>query len=787
MRTSFGQFTDAGMNLFPSGPNQSPSDFLDLTNVLPSTSGGFRRRWGLSQMFEDTTGAFSAVRTFFYNVPLNTGNTPPTTQRDLIITTDNQNFRVVSVTNTAAPSPLTNTLTFNTYSGHGPSNFSHVGNVGAVTSRNWFYYLNGIDQPRKVCPGDVSVNTDTNWGIQAPFLQNSGTPTMTGFGGTGTGYTGTPTVTISGGGGTGATATAVVNANGSITGFTMTNVGSGYTSTPTVSISGTGTGAQAVAVYNNFGAISAVLPAGPIQLNSGRTYTYAWQSSVSGHTSDIANGISSGSRIPSFGGVVTVQGPGVGVIGNVPPGPGFTAIYLTITPVGGVDTQVDTLILLATADGGTLQQLYEVTNMSVTAPNPTTINYTDVLPDSYSDTYITGLTLLNSNLYVDTDGAGNTFGIANNTPPPVTMLYPTVHQGRMFGTDGLNLYFSKSLTEVTTSTGLISSKWEEAWPGTNIIPIGLDNEFIVGLRSSGQTLHIATSKAIYELQGSDPTTFSIPSSLFQETGILTQDLWTVVYSQGQPTGAAFITPDLKMVYSDYNTFQDVSVPVYPLLSQWASAYTTHAKLNSFSWGPYNFVVLTFAATSGQVMFMLFETTLQKWFRWETDNNTSGPLDTFVYEHPETGYRGLYYIEASGANTFYRLFDPTLSTDNGGTFINWSIKTAWTSLSDPLAFKSINEIELISDETHALTVDLWGANSQADFDAGANNSGSSAFLGFKLATTSPLGTVKTYWAGVPTASRYFVLGIFSNFVGTVASSPIEVLTHFIVEHFPMVRF
>lgn len=791
-RTTFGKFTDAGMNLFPSAVNQSANDFLDLTNVMPSTSGGFRRRWGLHTMFTDTTGTFSPIRTFFYNVPDNPGMT---VQSDLIITTDNQGFRVVSVTSTAAPTPLSNTLTFNTFANHGPSAFANPGNVGAVTSRSWFYYANGTDQPKKVDPGFLSANTDSNWGIEAPFaLDGSGNPTITAFGGTGTGYSPTPTVTISslGGIGTGAAVSAIVQ-GGIITGFTVTNPGSSYTYNPNVVITdGTGTGAQAVAVSNDQGAIVAVLPAGPIQLKSGRIYTYAWQRQLTGHTSDIANGIVAGSaRVPFISTTATVVGPAVGVIGNVPANAGFGAIYVTITPVGGVDTQVDKLILMATSDGGTLQQLYEVGpsgGFTVTPPNPTTLNYVDTVPDSYSDNYTTGLTLLNQNLWVSTDGSGNTFGITNNTPPPDTLLYPTLHLGRMFATDGVNLFFSKSLNEVTTATGLITSKWEEAWPATNAIPIGLNNEIIVGLKSNGQTLHIATAKSIYELQGNDPSTFSIPNALFQQTGLLTNDLWTVVYAQGQPAGYAWITPDLKMIYSDFNTYTDVGVPVYPLLSEWTNSFTQHAKLTSFSWGPYNFVAVCFSITAGigsGSFFLLYETVLQKWFRWNVTPASSGPLNSFVYQHPETGYRGLFMQETSGTNLFYRLFDPAFSTD-GGNVINWSVMTSYDGLSDPLAFKTVNEIELISDET-ALEVNLFGGSTQAVLDTIPPNPLSQSFLGLRTATTSPLGPRKTYWAGIPTNARYYAFSIFSSLSGTASSSPTEVLSHFIVEHFPMVRF
>src|ERR1700761_3688070 len=84
MRSTFGMFTDAGLNLFNSGPNQSPSDWLDLTNLLPATSGGLRRRWGVQTQYTDSTAAFNAVRMFSYNVAPNA--VLGIDQEDLIIT-----------------------------------------------------------------------------------------------------------------------------------------------------------------------------------------------------------------------------------------------------------------------------------------------------------------------------------------------------------------------------------------------------------------------------------------------------------------------------------------------------------------------------------------------------------------------------------------------------------------------------------------------------------------------------------------------------------------------------
>ena len=108
------------------------------------------------------------------------------------------------------------------------------------------------------------------------------------------------TVTITGNG-TGATATATVGANGTVTGFTITDPGFGYTSA-TVSITGAGTGARANAVITSTGVVTGVTVNTP----------------GSGYTSPVVTitggGATTGATATAFGGVdaVTVSNGGSG-------------------------------------------------------------------------------------------------------------------------------------------------------------------------------------------------------------------------------------------------------------------------------------------------------------------------------------------------------------------------------------------------------------------------------------------------------------------------------------------
>lgn len=1041
----YSHFQDAGLDLFCSGPNQNPQAFLQLTNILPSMTGGFRRRWGVSTLCTLADGSFVPVRAFSYNAAQDASDSTDTTATNLILTTDNTGFQVVDIATNGSG------ITGTAYSGFKPSNFTSAGSVYGIESRQWFYYCNGNQLPRKLRLNYTTKNTECNWGFNppsaffAPSTNNSGTSstttstglttqqtldgatlvsgstavqaatsTISALGGTGSGYT-HATVTISGGGGTGAAATAVIK-DGMITGFEMTNIGAavtstapGYTTTPSVEISGDGTGALGYAVIQN-GYVVDVLPGGPMQFNQGRTYTYAWQNSFTGHTSDIAQGITVGSVLETYAGnAVTVLAPNLGVSGLVPYGVGFTQIQITIKPVKPIDPQVDTCLILATSDGGDLENLYQVAQLAIDPNNILTITFIDKMPDtvtesgsqasvsSYtigllngtvnasiytnvgdkftqtssstpvftqtfnslmfnthpesllpnftSDTgidagsanqtrpftnqvinsygqwssdmpvesgsnqagngslgvfdmilqgtfvvtaattisfesycnalfmlaigggvslvsgpayfgtspayttsplsglpMITGINdagyptqgsnvqtntsvisfpsagnypfeicftggffseksfnlmannqvlvaangvaalnnltsilyLLNQNKWVDSDSYGNITGIIGNTPPPSTLLYPTPHQGRLFATDGKTIFFSKSIDEVTTSTSLITSKWEECWPAENQLPIALDNEEITGLVSDGQTLHIGTTKSIYAMYGDSPGNFSIPSYLFQETGVLSMDTWTVVYSQGQPAGYMWITPDYKVMFSNFTTYNQVGDQIYPLLLKWDSSYTTQAKLNSFSYGPYNFCVLSFRQLGNPVaQFLVYETSLHVWYNWIPALSSVSALSAFVYQHPPNGYRGLFYCDQASASSNYRFFDPSQTTNDLGTPFNWAIQTSWQDLGDPHSIKWLNEMTLWTDEP-TQTITLWGANSQQEIDSPVQLKTGTPVLG-------PLGAYKFYCAGAPTKARLYSFEFNS---GTIAGP--EVLSAFDVQYYPVAR-
>jgi hypothetical protein len=1021
-RVVWKHLSDAGIDVFASGPNNNTQAFLDLTNILPSVNEGFSRRWGIQSVNASTPGIASSgsniMRTFLYNVPQDQASPSTTANQNLIIGTDGYSF-------------YTYNDSFTTYTGYGPSNFTrsysvvtaglttagtgypvsltnvnvatttsggglgavlsistngsgHVtagtlisgglgyfigdflypvsgfgtgasftvsavtnplGNVGAVTSREFFYYGNGIEAPRKVQPINTATNTDSLNGIAIPCSAPGSTtissypnvviPASTSTGGAhsgvvgmlsaGSGYLPGNAYATTGGSGTGMVITVdsvytnpSIPASGIIGSFHVAVWGSSYVFGDIVSLStggppgigatfkvvqlpagvagsaagGTGLGYAASTSFNvncldalgsgsggviacftdangaivfasvvtggtNYQQAYAVIPtpssggvqgyvvvytqtnasagssgevvgvdlAGPMSFVQGRQYAVALQNSKTGHTSDVPTSITTQIPYgPTSGGVFNtissvydkLINPTLATlptyVASQNQTAGFTQINTTITiPSLGLDPQVDTVLLLATSDGGSLGTLYQVNTFPLSTFTLSggfyTLQYYDNLPDSYNtanNTYAVVNTLLASDLWAYTDPLGDTFGILLNTPPTSQgFKYPVLHQGRMFSTDGRTVFFSKSLDEVTTNTGLITSKWEECWPGDYQLPIALNNETILGLISDGTNLHVGTDKSIFTIYGSDPSNFSVPSTAFAQTGILSNDCWSVIYAEGIPSGFVWITQDYKIIHSDFTTYREIGTAIYPILAAFNTAKLANAKVSSLTQGPYNFVVLSFwrfFSSNPQPELWIWETRLQKWYHWVLPSletipatGSAGIGSFFVYQYPSftgssfiPGSKYLMYwrwINTGTNELILRYFNPaqTALEDivDSTVPIPWSVQTSWQDCGDSTAIKVVNEVEFTSDEALPLTVTLLGATSQAQFDSGGVTlkTGSSS-----TAPLSALAVNKFYCAGAPTAAKYYSL----KFAPITASTAPSVLTSFSLEYYPMSR-
>jgi hypothetical protein len=468
---------------------------------------------------------------------------------------------------------------------------------------------------------------------------------------------------------------------------------------------------EGVTPWGVFGPVAAPLlgtpAAGLITLITGRSYYVVFYDPVTQNYSDL-------SPVSSSTGALTNQ--------EQP---------LTSIPVS-TNANYTRKKILATADGNDPTVLYEDGDIA----NATT-TFTDNVPE---------LTLLNENVWQYTDQYGIDHGVADNTPPP-NGSFPIKHQGRLFMAAGNVLQFSKSLDELVTSTGNIAGRYEECWPLFNAIDISEDSERISGLLSDGTTLYIGTELCVRRLTGNNAQNFAEPTVLFNDVGVMAQDVWQVVFIEGTPVGTMWMTPDFRVLASDFNTYDNVGAPIQNTLDLINPNSISTAWAISPQLGIYSFYVLAIPTGTNTVpdTLCVYDMRLRKWYVWQC-------LDQFTC--------GLFYVSLAGtprwitcdATGTIRNFDPSFVLDRQGdttqTGITSVVQSTWLDLGENISRKALNEVEIQTSDPNLLTT-VQGASTSAEFQIPTatvvNNTG---------LTTGPFGEYKVFLAGGPAKDRFY---------------------------------
>jgi hypothetical protein len=388
--------------------------------------------------------------------------------------------------------------------------------------------------------------------------------------------------------------------------------------------------------------------------------------------------------------------------------------------------------ILATADGNDPTVLYELVDLA-----SATTTYTDDTPET---------TLLLNNVWQYTDTSGVPHGVVGNQPPP-NGSFPLLHQGRLWLADGNLLQFSKSLAEVITATGNIAGRYEMDWPPGNGIDISADAEQIAGLLTDGTTLYIGTELRILRLQGYNAQTFSEPNTLFSDVGLLWQDVWSVVYLDGTPVGTMWMTPDYRVMNSDFNTYQNVGVPIQTVLNTINPAAYKNAWAISPQLGPYSFYVLAIPTGVNTVpdTLCVYDMRLRKWYVWQG-------FDQFE--------SAIFYVSISGTPRWIacdqtgtiRNFDPSFVTDRNGEAdavgITSTVQSTWLDFGDNMVRKSLNEMEVQTTDPD-LEISVEGASTAATFETPVN---------ILVTAVNPVpnafGDLKVFLAGTDARDRFF---------------------------------
>ena len=442
--------------------------------------------------------------------------------------------------------------------------------------------------------------------------------------------------------------------------------------------------------------------AGSVTLTIGRVYYISFKNSLTGHYSDVSG------ASPSTGPQTNKEFP------------------LTL-PVSA-DPQVDTTVLLATADGGDPSILYLVTEV----PAGTT-SFTDNTPETQL--------LLNQQLAF-TDVFGNETGIPGNTPPPNGSLF-IKHRGRLYAAVGETIFFSKNITDLTMPNGFIAGKYEESWPGDNSLDISEGAETIQAMLSDGVNLYIGTQRHVRILYGDGPDTFAGPEILHNEVGVANPDVWQIVFAEGQPVGSMWITPDLRVIGSDFNTYGDVGAPIQDVLNtiNVPAISAAHAQfVTSASFDLYILHIPTGVNTTCDTQ-CVFDLRTRRWVVW----NLTDPSVASLFNVNANGVPQWFF----GAGTFIYQLIPTAFQDRNNTTpvtFTSTARTSWMHMGTPSHRKLLNEVEIIGNANVLFTVE--GASSLQDFAAPLS------VLSAAPLVLTPFGQYAVYLAGFTAKSRYY---------------------------------
>jgi hypothetical protein len=419
--------------------------------------------------------------------------------------------------------------------------------------------------------------------------------------------------------------------------------------------------------------VGAPINSGSITLNMGRKYFVVYRNSTTGHLSDL-------SPVSASTGPLTAQ--------NVP---------LSNIPVSS-DAQVDRKVILATLDGGDETTLYFLADIA---------NATTTLTDNIADT-----TLAGNNVYSYIDDAGLQHGCVFNTPPPQGTV-PIKHKGRLWMVYGQKLAMSKSLDEVTTSTGTVAGNYEEAWPAAWQIDISEGSETPRALLSDGTVLYIGDERRIRTLTGDNLLNWDKPEIQFNDVGVLNQETWQRVFMEGQPVGSIWVTPDFRVIQSDFNTYKDIGADIQDQLLTINQSNASKSCAMSVSDGEYDLYILAVPTGSNTEPNTLFVYNLrtQTWCVW----TLADPVVGMLYNITASGAIQKLFASVGTYQNIWQL-DRSYTQDRVGvaaTNITSTIRTSWLSLGEPKFRKMLNYLEVLTGDT-TMTVTIEGATNVSEF-------------------------------------------------------------------------
>ena len=365
----------------------------------------------------------------------------------------------------------------------------------------------------------------------------------------------------------------------------------------------------------------------------------------------------------------------------------------------------------------------------------------DDMPDAPSGA-LNGL--VDSQPMLFTDTFGNEYGVTLNDPPQNGTLL-LKHQGRLWmaGIPGSthSVFFSKSVTELTLPDGFIAGKYEESWPGSNYFDVSDGAESVSGLLTDGTTLYIGTQSHIRRLLGNSPANFQEPAIVHPEVGLINQEVWQITFLQGAPAGSIWMTPDFRVIQSDFNTYVDIGTPIQDILNKLQPTAPSLAHAAFVADGEYELYILAvpYQQSTYCDTHLVFDLRARQWFVWQP----AGGSLSLLYNVTQLAVPQWLFI--NGSSTAINIYASSATTDNGTAF-NTTATTTWLHHGEPTRRKMLNEVQVYGNT--AMTMTVHGANNAGDFLAPRT------IVYNRTLRRNPFDVWVLYLTGAKTRHRYY---------------------------------
>jgi hypothetical protein len=318
-----------------------------------------------------------------------------------------------------------------------------------------------------------------------------------------------------------------------------------------------------------------------------------------------------------------------------------------------------------------------------------------------------------------------------------------------------SVFFSKATAELTLPNGFVAGKYEEAWPASNYFDVSDGAENVTGMLSDGTTLYIGTESHIRRLLGNTSANFQLPQIVHPHTGLINQEVWQIVYLQGAPSGSIWMTPDYRVIQSDFNTYVDIGSPIQDILNALQPTAATLAHGVFVADGEFDLYILAvpFAQSTFCDLHLVYDLRARQWFVWKPAVGSTSTL----FNITAAGVPQWLFIDGTVTNV--DIYSSTALTD-AGTAIPVTASTSWLHLGEPTRRKVLSELQIFGNTNMAVTI--RGANNSQDF-----TDTTTTIVYNRNLRQSPFKTWNLYLTGDESHHRYYQF----TFTGNSTQSPL----------------